>query len=330
MLLFVQVFIDNTLTDFNTSRVAKSNNQEQNEKMQQGAQNQYNSVQKIVLDKDKICLNKGDNRYLYTDIQYDRQDNLPDESLVWESSDTAVATVNQNGVVTGIANGEADITLHSGSGKISAVCHVSVKPVQYVAMTFDDGPGPYTHSLLDALNTYHCKATFFVVGYNLEKYSNELKEAYQSFMEIGNHSYHHKNLADADKKTIQEELNTNNQLIYQTIGSYPTLLRPPYGIKKTAIRKLCDLPIILWSVDTEDWNHQNIKYLRKYLLSHLGDGEIVLMHDIHEKSVAAVIETLPEIISRGFELVTVSELYQIKGIDLKPGKLYYNTNNKNR
>ena len=54
MLLFVQVFIDNTLTDFNTSRVAKSNNQEQNEKMQQGAQNQYNSVQKIVLDKDKI------------------------------------------------------------------------------------------------------------------------------------------------------------------------------------------------------------------------------------------------------------------------------------
>ncbi len=326
MLLLVQVFIDDILTDYDTSKTANSSNRLQQQKMQQARQKDYRRIAQITIDKDKISLNAGDNRYLYTRIQYDGQKDLPDEPLVWESSDPSVATVNQNGVVTGIEDGEADITLYSDSRQVSAVCHVSVKPTRYVAMTFDDGPGPYTQSLLNALNTYHCKATFFIVGYNLENYPNELKEASNSFMEIGNHTYHHKNLADADKKTIQKEINSNRDLIYEITGAYPTLLRPPYGVKKAALRKCCDVPIILWSVDTEDWSHQNVRYIRKYLLGHLGDGEIILMHDIHEKSVKAMIQTLPEIINRGYELVTVSELYQIKGMDLTSGQLHYSTN----
>jgi peptidoglycan/xylan/chitin deacetylase (PgdA/CDA1 family) len=290
----------------------------------------YNLISSITLDRTILCLNPNDQRKLYADISYETTNKEKNESYSYSSSNEAVATVNQEGIVTGVSNGDAVITLESKDGEIAARCSVSVKRTKYLAVTFDDGPGPYTDQLVDGLVKYNSRATFFILGYNLEEYPEQLKHEYESHMEIGNHTYHHKDLKEAKKKLIRSEINSNADLIYKTIGAYPTLLRPPYGVIKTTLREQSKVPIILWSVDTEDWEHQNTNYIYKYIKRHAGDGEILLLHDIHQKSVEGFLKALPDLIVDGYELVTVSELYELKQKPLEAGKIYYGTNLKSK
>ena len=81
--------------------------------------------------------------------------------------------------------------------------------------------------------------------------------------------------------------------------------------------------MIYWSVDTEDWKHRNVKYIKNYVINHAGDGQIILLHDIHPTSVNGFITALPELRKKGYELVTVSELYKIKGKTMKNGIMYF-------
>lgn len=288
----------------------------------------YNPVKSIKLDKDQIRLNKKDKRTLTPTITYanKKRKKYAPEGIIWKSSNNKIATVNQKGVVTGKSNGSTYIKVTSKYTNKSVKCKVTVQKTKYIAFTFDDGPGEYTDTLLDALKKYHSKATFFVVGNRVGSYSSQLKHEYSLGMEIGSHTYSHQNLKAISKKSIISEINKAKSAIKKIIGVEPTVLRPPYGNYNETVSKYAGVPMIYWSVDTEDWKYKNASYVKRTVLNSAADGEIVLMHDIHQTTVQGFIKALPKLRKSGYEMVTVSELYAIKGKKMKNGVMYYGPN----
>lgn len=193
-----------------------------------------------------------------------------------------------------------------------------------VALTFDDGPGVYTERLLDCLEAYDAKATFFVVGTNAAKYQSTLKRMSELECEIGNHTYSHPNLTNVSVSEINRQMNLTNGYISSATGSIATVMRPPYGAHNSTVRSNVGLPVILWSIDTRDWETKNTQSTVNSVLNAVKDGDIVLMHDIHKTTVAAAEIIIPELIDRGYQLVTVSKLAQYRGSGLKKGTVYYN------
>lgn len=287
----------------------------------------YTAVKSVKLDKSQIRLNKGDKRVLTATIKYSKKKYKTYEPLTWESSDENIATVSKKGVVKGKSKGTAYITIKSKFTNKKAKCKVIVRKVKYVAFTFDDGPGAYTDKLLDTLDKYHCQATFFVLGNRVNDYQDELKRAYDMGMEIGSHSYSHPNLKTLSKEKIIKEISKTNKAVKKINGEKPTLFRPPYGNYNKTVSKNVGVPMIFWTVDTLDWKYKKTKYVKKQLLKNIKDGDIVLMHDIHESTVNGFKKALPKLRKKGYELVTVSELYKIKGKKLKDGVMHFGPNN---
>ncbi len=287
----------------------------------------YNPIKSIKLNQKKIRLNKGDKRYLTITIKYGKKKNRKNEPYMWYSSNPKVATVNKNGVITGLSKGVTYISFKGMESKVKTKCKVTVTKTKYVAFTFDDGPGKYTNELLNALNKYNSKATFFLLGNNVKYYKKTVKKAYDSGMEIGSHSSAHANLNTLSKNKVKKDLTNASNAIKNVIGCTPTLFRPPYGNYNKNVQEYANAPMIYWTVDFEDWNHKNTKYVYKKILKQAKDGEIVLLHDIHKTTVKGFKKALPKLRKRGFELVTVSELYKIKGINLADGKMHYGPKN---
>lgn len=285
----------------------------------------YNKVTSMKLSSSHIQLGKNDTRTLKIDIKYGNQVKYSNEPISWTSTNNKIATV-KNGVVKGKKNGTAFIKIKSKYTNKVARCKVTVKKTKYIAFTFDDGPGDYTDKLLNALDKYHSKATFFVLGNRINTYKKQLTHAYQLGMEIGSHTWAHKNLILLKKPEVKSEITKTRDAVKKIIGEEPTVLRPPYGNFNKTVAKNAGVPMIYWSVDTEDWKHKNVKYVSKYILKHAKDSEIILLHDIHPTSVDGFIKALPTLRKKGFELVTVSELYEIKGKALKKGVMYYGPN----
>jgi len=184
-----------------------------------------------------------------------------------------------------------------------------------IALTFDDGPSKYaTDDILDILEEYNAKATFFVLGMNVEAYPDKLERAVELGCEIGNHTYDHQNLSKLSKEKVEYQIDTTKWCVYEACGTIPTLVRPPYGIQNDYVRKASTGPIVLWSIDTLDWENRNTETIIKRVLDRAKDGDIVLMHDIYSFTAKACETIIPELIERGFQLVTVSELLEAKGV----------------
>ena len=191
-----------------------------------------------------------------------------------------------------------------------------------VAITFDDGPGPYTNKLLDILNANKAHATFFMLGNNLEKYRSVVLNVYNSGNEIGYHSYAHTNFKRQDIATIKSELDQSNAILKNITGTTFSLIRPPYGSINNEIKEAIDASFILWSVDTEDWRHKDSEYLLNYVLENIYAGAIILFHDIHATSVDAMTKILPYLYAEGYQVVTVSDLAKNYNVTLEPHKAY--------
>lgn len=191
-----------------------------------------------------------------------------------------------------------------------------------VAITFDDGPGPYTNKLLDILNANKAHATFFMLGNNLEKYRSVVLNVYNSGNEIGYHSYAHTNFKRQDIATIKSELDQSNAILKNITGTTFSLIRPPYGSINNEIKEAIDASFILWSVDTEDWRHKDSEYLLNYVLENIYAGAIILFHDIHATSVDAIAKILPYLYAEGYQVVTVSDLAKSYNVTLEPHKAY--------
>lgn len=187
-----------------------------------------------------------------------------------------------------------------------------------IALTFDDGPARgSTDRILDTLELYGQKATFFVIGERVDMYPEQVMRAYSLGCEIGNHTYTHPLLPNLTDDEIMEEINSTFDSLSR-LGIESNYYRPPGGSmgEDDRILRLIARPCILWSVDTRDWESRDKDAVIEAVLSNVRDGDIVLMHDLYASTADAVEYLIPELLNRGFELVTISELYGIKGIDL--------------
>ena len=192
-----------------------------------------------------------------------------------------------------------------------------------VALTFDDGPyDKVTDRIVKALAKNDSRATFFVVGNRVEKYADTLKNAYVQGNQIATHTFDHKDLSKMKTAGIKKEINRSKSVIQKIIGEGPALLRPPYGNVNDKMRKSVKMPMIYWSVDTQDWKSRNKKSILKESKS-IEDGDIVLMHDLYPTTAAAVEALVPRLRKKGFQLVTVEELFYYKEIDAGAGKVYF-------
>ena len=191
-----------------------------------------------------------------------------------------------------------------------------------VALTFDDGPSEYTKRILRTLKQYDSVATFFVVGNRVELFEDVLKEEVEIGCEIGNHTYEHKVLTELNAEQIWLQIYRTNEAVKKVTGEYPTLMRPPCGYDNGSTNCIIAMPLILWSVDTKDWQTQNCYCSVQTVLENVKDGDIILMHDMYEASAEAVETIVPSLIAEGYQLVTVSELAKYRGMILQEGEEY--------
>jgi len=244
------------------------------------------------------------------------------------SEDVTIASVSEEGIIKGAAPGTTKVVAvltNEETGKQKKYkCKVKVKKTKLIALTFDDGPGSYTPMVLDALEKHEAKATFFVVGSRItEQTKKYIKRADELGCEIGSHTYSHPNLAKLSMRQVEKELSKTDQLVQESIGKSTSLMRPPYGSITNDARKKIKKAQILWSIDTLDWKYRNTAYVTNQVLRKAGDGDIVLMHDIHKTSAKAVEEIIVGLQKKGYKCVTISELAQARGISLDSGEKYF-------
>lgn len=180
-----------------------------------------------------------------------------------------------------------------------------------IALTFDDGPGPHTAHLLDILDQYGAKATFFLIGSKVSGQASIVRSIQARGHQLGNHSWSHPELPKLPVDQIAGEVDRTNEAIRQATGVTPAILRPPYGAVNGAVLeqlRLRGMSSILWSVDTRDWADRNSEIVCSRAVAGARPGAIILMHDIHQTSVGAVPCILSALKQQGYSFVTVQGL----------------------
>ena len=178
-----------------------------------------------------------------------------------------------------------------------------------VAITFDDGPHHiYTEQLLDGLKERGVRATFFLIGENIEYNEALVQRMAEEGHLIGNHTFSHTQLTRLKVEEACSEVEKTDELIYSLTGQTVEYLRPPYGSWNEALTKAIPLNIALWNVDPQDWKSQDTEKVVKAVESHVGDGSVILLHDIFDSSVEAALRIIDDLMQDGYTFVTVDEL----------------------
>lgn len=178
-----------------------------------------------------------------------------------------------------------------------------------VALTFDDGPHEkYTVQLLDGLKERGVRATFFLMGQNIEGKEALVLRMKQEGHLIGNHSYQHIQLTKAGESTVCEAVERTGDIIEKITGERPQYLRPPYGDWNDNLECRLDMTTVFWSVDSLDWKLKNVDEIVSNVEKKIGNGDIVLMHDIFPTSVEAALRLVDRLTEKGYQFVTVEEL----------------------
>lgn len=207
---------------------------------------------------------------------------------------------------------------------------LTVLPVQaagaekLVAITFDDGPsGRFTRRLLEGLEERGAKATFLLCGYRMEQYPELTEQIFNSGHEIGIHGYSHASMQDMCQNDVSQEIKDTMALLPE--GCEVSFLRPPGGLCGKQIQTAAEtfgLSILHWSVDPKDWCIHDPQVIEKEVLSHVADGDVILLHDMSDSSVDAALVIVDELQDQGFRCVTASELAQARNVTLVPGEKY--------
>lgn len=194
-----------------------------------------------------------------------------------------------------------------------------------VALTFDDGPSATTTPrLLDILSQKDAPATFFMLGSMARNNPDIVKRAKREWHEVASHTMYHQNFARLTAAAVQADVDEANSVFKSILGVAPALTRPPYGNSTDGVRKVIGTPIILWSVDTLDWQSRDPEAVVATAMSQVHDGAVILMHDIYSTSVDAVPTLIDALREAGYELATVSELAKARSIKLRSESVYYN------
>ncbi len=181
-----------------------------------------------------------------------------------------------------------------------------------IAITFDDGPHPiYTPIIVDILKNYDAKATFFFLGNRIADYPDVARHVFSEGHMIGNHSFTHPQLSRMSTEEIKNEVVKTQNIIENATGFSPFLMRPPFGAINDVVMTTAEMPMILWSIDSEDWIYSDPDYIVNYVLDHAFDGAIIRLHDTLPNTTQAIGPMVDGLISAGYELVTVNELLGI-------------------
>lgn len=214
------------------------------------------------------------------------------------------AVVLLDGAVLGTSLGMVQAGWPDGAKAAAAA------PEQKVAaLTFDDGPHrEYTARLLDGLKERGVKATFFLMGQNIEGNEELVRRMQQEGHLIGNHSYRHIQLTKAGEEAVCEAVDQTEQIIEEITGTRPQYLRPPYGDWNDSLECRMNLTTVFWTLDSLDWKLKNTEKIVRQVERKINNGDIILMHDIFPASVDAALELVDHLKEKGYTFVTVEEL----------------------
>jgi peptidoglycan/xylan/chitin deacetylase (PgdA/CDA1 family) len=188
-----------------------------------------------------------------------------------------------------------------------------------VALTFDDGPGEHTEELLDHMAEYEAKGTFYVLGSLVAEFPEIVERTHAEGHEMGNHTWKHDDLTTLSADGVAKDLERTDKAIEKVTGELPATLRPPYGALNGTVRSATPHPIILWDVDTMDWQSRDTAAVAKHALDGTVPGSVVLFHDIHKSSVDAIPDVLDGLHREGYHFVTVSDIFGLDGME--PGEV---------
>lgn len=192
------------------------------------------------------------------------------------------------------------------------VCHVPMKGM-YVALTFDDGPhAALTPKALDILKKHGAKGTFFMLGSNASRHRSLVARAASEGHEVGVHTWNHIKMNSSSRAKVDNEISRTQNLLAKAAGTYPRVMRPPYGAtNKSLVDHMYNhygMASVLWDVDTEDWRKPGVSKVINTAVTKAKPGSIILVHDIHATTLDALEGIVTGLQARGFKLVTVSEL----------------------
>ncbi|MCP5538467.1 MAG: polysaccharide deacetylase family protein [Akkermansiaceae bacterium] len=234
------------------------------------------------------------------------------------AKDKAKKTTANPGYRTPTLQGPAlrnpDINLPNGLHGDVGVSHSRGRTTMpYIAITYDDGPHPQnTPRLLDMLRERNIKATFYVIGRNVNMYPHIVRRIVAEGHEVGNHTWTHRKLTALSDDSVRMEMSKTRDAIVAASGVKPRTMRPPYGAlrqdQRAWIYKEYGYPTILWNVDPEDWKRPGTSVVTSRIVNGTRNGSIVLAHDLHKPTVDAMPATLDGLLRRGFKFVTVSQL----------------------
>lgn len=272
-----------------------------------------------VMPLEAVCMRLTGDLAEYYDVFYSvLQDNAwTDWAKNGEEAGRAGAGLRIDGVRISVARKREDGT--SCAGEIDPL-----KPM--VALTYDDGPSKNSTSrILETLRANGGRATFFMVGNRAEKNGAVIRQMVEQGCEVANHTYDHTLMSKVDPAELERQLMMTNQVVADAGGVTPVLMRPCGGDTNEAgmgVAGAISMPAVLWSIDTLDWKTRDVEKTVSAVLDHVKDGDIILMHDLYETAADASDVIVPELIRRGYQLVTVSELASYRG-GMAPGNSYY-------
>jgi len=238
---------------------------------------------------------------------------------------TAYITMETTSITESVTETTSDIHGIIEATQQSTAPQVITRPPgeKMLAITFDDGPGRYTQPILDLLEKYGGRATFFVLGGRVWNNRYILKNIMAQGSEVAGHSWHHINFLSLGEQCIRDQIEYTDRAIYNiTRVEPPRFFRPPFGAFNETVRDVAldtGTAIIMWSVDPRDWESRDPDRIYNYIMERAHDGGIIVAHDIHRTTAEAMERVIPSLIERGFKLVTVSELLG----ETVPGRVYY-------
>ncbi|MCL2620656.1 MAG: polysaccharide deacetylase family protein [Defluviitaleaceae bacterium] len=195
-----------------------------------------------------------------------------------------------------------------------------------MAITFDDGPHyRLTPILLDALAERGVHATFFLLGASIVSNPEIVERMHREGHQIGNHSYSHSLFTRLTRRQIMDEIEITNYLIYQITGEKPTLLRPPYGAFNDMVLEVAEemgMSVVMWSVDPQDWRYLDANVTQSHIVKRSQEGSVILLHDIHTSSIYGAIYTIDRLMEKGYNFVTVGEMYRRADLPMEAGGVY--------
>ena len=209
----------------------------------------------------------------------------------------------------------------------TAMSYLTIDPdKKIIALTFDDGPSKQnTNRILDVLEKYHARATFFVIGKRVSSHTNEIARAIALGCEIGSHTWGHSDFTKYPKSALVDSLKKTDAAMVDNFGYHMTLFRPPYAsINKDIedVSKNMGYTMILWSGSSHDWSIKDEEKIYKNTFHCAADGAVVLFHDIYDFTADAIERIVPDLINQGYQLVTISELIAMDEKPVKPGERY--------